>query len=1292
MTFCDGCPNVTYNEVTWADFSRLVAVAVDGPNITVQTPVAISGHALYNLDNATVAVAITNPVAANGTFTISNSLPAGTVGAIALFNQNGRVDAIYAFRSTATSISGLKQVRTFGDDPDFQVVSTSLAFVGNGQVRGVIQLRDNSIAFTNGTTQVAVTSPVITQQPQSQTVAQGQSVIFGVTAEGTQPLSYQWLLNNTNISGATNPSYVVASAVPSDDGSYTVVVANAYGSITSAPAILKTINGSEGTLICLDGSPLANCTVTIDFWAGGAPVASAIATTDNAGFFTYTINCSAFSGVQSDRKLVITASCCLNQTWTVPSMCCCGNVGTLVCDDCEVPTVSANKDFQNNTGQAVDDIEWLIQGTYSSVISHYDGPYPTQPNSTFSSFTIVPSGANTLLRWSGGASIPNGGFAHVGFVVPGISLTTLGASWTIGGVFAGCAHQVSVGEGFSHASGEVVFQNTATTCESQVLYVGNISVEWFPTNVPLAELSVNGIRYPLRTDDISSPPVSLSPGVSVPVTIPLPPPGARFAMIRYTVSASLTLTGPGNTIDYQEIQLRPGLQGTCGTGGNLAVNGSFESPVVANNTSTFVSAVPGWNTTDSLGQFEIWAGTAISVPPQDGNQHLEINAHDGDATVSQVINNLSTNCPTTLCFYYTGRFPNPSNNTFQVTLSWPGGTPISATVSPASHAVGGWQLYSITFLPTASPLTISFRGMPADGNSGGPHIDNVSLTQQPPSMTCPADITLSIAGSSAVVNYSVPAVAGGGLAICTPPSGSVFSTGSTLVTCTATNDCGTNACTFSVTVLQVNCPAAGTNWVANGSFEAPQIPDNGFDYVSAVPGWTTDDSQGDFELWSGTSGGSPAFGGILPTDGNQHLEINAHDGNETVSQVIGNLNTNCPATLCFSYTGRFSDPLNNRFEVELSWPGVGSPIVATLSPVSYGVAGWQLSSKTFVPTASPLTIKFHGIPASGNEGGAHIDGVVLTQEQPATLICPADIALSIADSSVIVNYANPIVPNGTFAGCAPPSGSIFSVGTTLVTCAATNDCGGSTCTFNITVLQVLCPTNNSNLAVNGSFETPIVANNTFTWIQPVPGWMTTDSLGEFELWAGAAISIPSKDGNQHLEINAHDADETVSQVVNLTTNCPTTLCFSYTGRFPNPLNNTFEVELSWPAGSPISTSLSPVSHGVAGWQLSSTTFVPTASPLTIKFRGIPADGNEAGAHIDDVFLTQDCPCQPNPVLSIALNGSNIVISWSGSGYRLESTTTLANPSSATVWSNVPGTSSVTLPASGPQKFFRLVCP
>jgi len=56
-------------------------------------------------------------------------------------------------------------------------------------------------------------------------------------------------------------------------------------------------------------------------------------------------------------------------------------------------------------------------------------------------------------------------------------------------------------------------------------------------------------------------------------------------------------------------------------------------------------------------------------------------------------------------------------------------------------------------------------------------------------------------------------------------------------------------------------------------------------------------------------------------------------------------------------------------------------------------------------------------------------------------------------------------------------------------------------------------------------------------------------------------------------------------------------------------------------------------------------------------------------------------------------GSNIVISWSGTGYHLECASLLSKTNSATVWGNLGASSPVTLPLSGGgQKFFRLVCP
>lgn len=82
-------------------------------------------------------------------------------------------------------------------------------------------------------------SPVVlTSVPQSQTVLLGQAVTFNVVASGTAPLSYQWRKDGAAIAGATSPTLSIPSAGVSDGGSYTVVVRNPAGTVTSEPALL----------------------------------------------------------------------------------------------------------------------------------------------------------------------------------------------------------------------------------------------------------------------------------------------------------------------------------------------------------------------------------------------------------------------------------------------------------------------------------------------------------------------------------------------------------------------------------------------------------------------------------------------------------------------------------------------------------------------------------------------------------------------------------------------------------------------------------------------------------------------------------------------------------------------------------------------------------------------------------------------------------------------------------------------------------------------------------------------
>ncbi len=94
------------------------------------------------------------------------------------------------------------------------------------------------------------TPPTITTQPVNLTVSVGQNAFFTVAASGTVPLNYQWRTNGVNITGATSDTLSLGIARADQAGSYTVVVSNAGGSVTSAPPAVLTVNAvSSGTVV-----------------------------------------------------------------------------------------------------------------------------------------------------------------------------------------------------------------------------------------------------------------------------------------------------------------------------------------------------------------------------------------------------------------------------------------------------------------------------------------------------------------------------------------------------------------------------------------------------------------------------------------------------------------------------------------------------------------------------------------------------------------------------------------------------------------------------------------------------------------------------------------------------------------------------------------------------------------------------------------------------------------------------------------------------------------------------------
>jgi hypothetical protein len=90
-------------------------------------------------------------------------------------------------------------------------------------------------------------APIIVDSPSDQSTCEGEGARFKVSAVGTAPLSYRWYFNRTDLLvGETNSQMNLVNLQTNQAGLYSVAVANAFGSVTSAPARLLVFDACVG--------------------------------------------------------------------------------------------------------------------------------------------------------------------------------------------------------------------------------------------------------------------------------------------------------------------------------------------------------------------------------------------------------------------------------------------------------------------------------------------------------------------------------------------------------------------------------------------------------------------------------------------------------------------------------------------------------------------------------------------------------------------------------------------------------------------------------------------------------------------------------------------------------------------------------------------------------------------------------------------------------------------------------------------------------------------------------------
>ncbi|HWA09944.1 MAG TPA: immunoglobulin domain-containing protein [Opitutaceae bacterium] len=178
-------------------------------------------------DHFVVEVQLAPPVAPTIT---TQPLPAAGIAGqgVAFTVVASGTSPTYQWRKNGAAISG--------------ATSPTLTLIGlQGSDAGSYDVVITNAAGSVTSNPVALTinfAPSVTASPQAAAVIAGQNASFSVTAAGDPTLTYQWRKNGSVIGGATTATLALSNVQASDAGSYDVVVTNAYGSATSAAAIL----------------------------------------------------------------------------------------------------------------------------------------------------------------------------------------------------------------------------------------------------------------------------------------------------------------------------------------------------------------------------------------------------------------------------------------------------------------------------------------------------------------------------------------------------------------------------------------------------------------------------------------------------------------------------------------------------------------------------------------------------------------------------------------------------------------------------------------------------------------------------------------------------------------------------------------------------------------------------------------------------------------------------------------------------------------------------------------------
>jgi hypothetical protein len=323
-------------------------------------------------------------------------------------------------------------------------------------------------------------------------------------------------------------------------------------------------------------------------------------------------------------------------------------------------------------------------------------------------------------------------------------------------------------------------------------------------------------------------------------------------------------------------------------------------------------------------------------------------------------------------------------------------------------------------------------------------LTNGTLTvfdNDPPAVLVPAGITAeATSADGAIVTFAdqvsaVDAVFGPSPVTCTPASGGTFALGETTVNCTAADGVGNiGSAAFTVTVVDTTAPTLTSTDVTVVATDAAgalvTYAPIGHDLVSGdvasvcSPTSNTLFAIGDHQV---SCSATDAAGNVSAAS---TFTVHVLDGVAPIVSV--------PAATVAEATG--SNGATVTFAAT-ALDNIDETLTTACAPLSGSV--FPLGETTVTCTATD----------SANNTGSASFVVTVADTTAPTLALPLIAPVVSLTPTVVVNYtatATDIVDGGVAITCAPASGSAFAVGSTLVTCSA-SDAHGNTATRTFTV-------------------------------------------------------------------------------------------------------------------------------------------------------------------------------------------------------------------------------------------------